>query len=176
MKVEHIDDEIASSAKLTLSGLILKNTSLIDLLRHLRRFPEAVLLSGMSWYHVRLDQAYDESLGCDCNPSQAFTDGSGIGILADGHATDCQAYHVVSRITPNISALFAGTAYSDFPPRKLNWHFLLIQPTNIVDDDSENPQFHRVGTMHIPEERIVDFIATIMTELKGQEKETIVLV
>lgn len=174
MEVQHIDDEITTSAKLTLFGLILQNLPLINLLYHLHEFPKTTISSP--WANARLDQAYDESLGCDCNPSQAFANVPRIGFLAEKYAKDCQAYHIVSQTTPNILALFAGVAYSDFPEEQFEWHFLLIQPTNTVDDNSENPQYHRVGTLHILEERIVDVVATIMAELKAQEKETIVLV
>ena len=180
-RIEHIADNVPASSKLTLSGLILKGVPLVDVLLHCRDLPSTPGLVSERSLHTYLDIDYGESFSCKCMIPKEFVHSSRDIAREDGHMNGCKTYNVVSAMTPRISALFIGTAFFQCDIRqwirpKLNWHFLLIQIQDGVDETSGHPQFCRVGTMHIPEEQIIGNIATIMESLRAQERETIVLV
>ena len=175
--VDKIEDEVQTSAELTITGSILRNESLATILRYYRNVPRSEYLHERKQSYAHLDLVYKKQYDCNCSPTSMKEDYRNLWNPA-GHKYDCRAYHVVSYVRPKICALFIGTAQfiKSWKP-ELNWHFLLIQPVDDISSlESELPRFRRVGTMHIPEGSFLYSHSSITELLDAQEEKTIVLI
>ncbi|KAI0541359.1 heterokaryon incompatibility protein-domain-containing protein [Xylaria digitata] len=151
-------DKGIGSFKLSISGAVLSQDELLGLLAdcHDRR----LVCPGRGTGTTFLDKGYDKVNRCLCDKEH--------------HEADRTSYHVICSLAPTVLALLVGSGYfAEWAVRDLIWHFVLIQSVHISYGGNELLEYRRIGTMHIPDDRLN---MDTKQKLETQQQKEIILV
>ncbi|KAK0631522.1 heterokaryon incompatibility protein-domain-containing protein [Immersiella caudata] len=164
------DNGDPSFTKLQVSGPVLHTDAILAIVSHARDH-SLTIDPNCRPRIVFLDEAYDDKYACSCQPEH--------------ESLDCEAINIIASLSPAPSALLIGQSDFDIipthafdspkpEPPPLHWHFLLLQPLGQTPAALiEDPEFRRIGTMHVPGDHLDEGIER---ELRNQEPQTLVLV
>ncbi|KAI0551277.1 heterokaryon incompatibility protein-domain-containing protein [Xylaria curta] len=147
-------DEDIGSFKLSISGAILSKVEILGLLELVADCNgNEILCPGRGRAAAFLDIWYDKVAACSCDKKHCKGDRT--------------SYHAICSLSPPVLALLIGTGYFRVKDR-LIWHFVLIQPIH-----GEPLEYRRIGTMHIPNDRLNE---DAKQKLSNPQQKEIILV